>query len=54
MKAYRVVLAVAILLATAVAWLPRATGSRTADVRPLPERLNVAGFLRQRGVASVA
>jgi hypothetical protein len=44
MKFYRVVLAVAILLATAVAWLPHATGSRTADVRPLPERFTDAEF----------
>jgi len=44
MKAYRVVLAVAILLATAVAWLPRGTGSRTADVRPLPQRFTDAEF----------
>lgn len=43
MKPYRVVLAVAILLATAVAWLPRATGSRT-DVRPLPARFTAEAF----------
>jgi hypothetical protein len=44
MKPYRAVLAVVIVLATAVAWLPRATGSRTADVRPLPERFTDAEY----------
>src|SRR5688572_15023547 len=44
MKFYRVVLAVAILLATAVVWLPHATGNRTADLRPLPDRFTDAEF----------
>ena len=44
MKFYRVVLAVAILLATAVVWLPHATGNRAADVRPLPDRFTDAEF----------
>jgi hypothetical protein len=43
---YRALLGAAILLATSVVWLPRATGGRTEYAGPLPERLSNEAFWR--------